>query len=199
MAERPEKPDLRIYLRFEESPNYGDGSRFAHVYASPMILAVGKYASNRKLDLWSPDASDVGADESVRALDGLRISSQVSNSDPQRLYGYDRPEYEASRGVDLRRAESMIVWLRKLDREMKKRNDKFGYPQDYPQYLSYLADILCPAQRQPFMRRVTGVDYDQDYEGSGYRSMDTSTMRFWVDEQLKSWRERHGIQFADTR
>jgi hypothetical protein len=126
----------------------------------------------------------------------MRVTSQIDNTS-RGFYGI-RVEYEPSGGtVDLRDVETMLQPLRRVAKGMDKLAETFGRPQDLPAFLAHFAHVLIPKQPRPFMRAVTYTGHDDDYEGSGYRSMEPDVMRWWIDDQLKAWRERNGISVPE--
>ena len=178
--------DLRLHVRFEDSPYNSFGDRYSHVHVMPVIMARGKYG-RQEFTAWDVDSyelDDVPAP--VRALKGLKVRAQMDDHSRE-FYAYRVMFADAD--VTLQDAERMLPVLRRLDKKMTALSDRFGYPQNLETFLSHLADALG-ITGQPFVRRVTD---DQDYEGHGHRSMDTDSLRWWLADQVKTWRERYGI------
>ena len=46
----------------------------------------------------------------------------------------------------------------------------------------------------PLRRRVSD---GQDWEGTGYRSMDPDALRWWLDDQAAKWRDKYGITVSE--
>ena len=183
--------DLRLHVRFEDSPYNSFGDRYSHVYVMPVIMARGKYG-RQEFTAWDVDSyelDDVPA--TVRALKNLRIKAQMDDRNRE-FYAY-RVHFDVDQ-VDLREAERILPILRRIDKKMTALSDRFGYPRDLETFLSHLADALGITGR-PFVRRVTD---DQDYEGHGHRSMDTDSLRWWLADQAREWRERYGIAAPDA-
>ena len=178
--------DLRLAVRFEDSPYNSFGDRYAHVYVMPVIMARGKYGRQEHTawDVDSYELDDVPA--TVRALKGLKVRAQMDDHSPA-FYGY-RVHFDVDQ-VDLREAERILPILRRIDKKMTALSDRFGYPRDLETFLSHLADALG-LSGQPFVRRVTD---DHDFEGTGHRSMDTDSLRYFLNGQAREWRERYGI------
>jgi len=194
MSKTSDKPDLRLHVAFEEDP-YGSsfGTSYAHVRAMPAVLARDKYGQHEwfahAVDSYSVDGPQ--PDARMRNLDGLKVSAQADNhsGDDNGFYGFELT-FEPSRKPTLHELERILPVMRRIDKRMTALRDQYGYPRDLAAYLSYLATAVCPGVKRPFIRRV---DDGHDIEGTGYRSMDTEALRWWVDRELKRWREKVGV------
>jgi hypothetical protein len=188
MTSKPDPADVRLYVRFEDSSHGGWDSKFAHVYARPMILAHDRYGSH-ELTLHDADSYSIeDPGTAVRALHNLTVSAQTDGSH-HGFYGYEVTY--TPREVTLRTAETMLPVLRRLDKRMTALADRFGRPQDLAGFLAHLADALGLGG-QPFMRPLNAGE--ADYEGTGYRAMDADGLRWWLADETAKWRERHGIE-----
>jgi hypothetical protein len=186
------KPDLRLHVRFEDSPSYGWGSHYCHVRVMPVIVARASHGDQR-YDSWDVDSYSIPeAPASVRALKGLRISAQMDDTSG-RFYGYRLGYHDLE--VDLRTAETILPVLRRLDKRMTALSDRFGYPQDLVQFLAHLADALG-LTGQAFIRTLDAGQ--ADYEGHGQRSMDVDSLRSWLNDQTRAWRDKHHITEPDA-
>jgi hypothetical protein len=107
------------------------------------------------------------------------------------FYGY-RVHFDIDQ-LTLDEGERALPILRRLDKRMTALSDQFGHPRDLVQFLAHLASALG-LTGQPF---VTRVNDDADYEGHGHRSRDVDSLRYWLDDQAKAWRERHGITVTE--
>lgn len=179
--------DLRIAVRFEHRRggyDSADGSHFAHLHAEPVVLARGQYG-DRQLSAWNVDSYEIGViPESVRALKNFRVSGQTGNDSPGHFYGYELAY--SPHEVTLRDAERIVTVLRRLDRRLRDLNGQFGYTRDLPEYLARLAAVMLPRKTMnPFVRRLN--EGEDDYEGSGHRSMDVDALRWWLEDQVKAW------------
>jgi hypothetical protein len=181
--------DLRLAVRFEDSPYNGWGSKYAHVYVSPVVMARGKYGDQR-YDAHDVDSYDIDVPASVSALKGLRVQAQIDDTSGH-WYAY-RVHFDIDQ-LDLREAERALPVLRRIDRKMTALSDQFGHPRDLVQFLAHFANALGLSGK-PFVTRVTD---DADYEGHGHRSRDVDSLRYWLDDQVKTWRERHGITVTE--
>lgn len=176
--------DLRLAVRFEYRRDY-DGSRFAHAYAEPVIMARGRFGK-QEMSAWNLDSYEIEVPDAVRVLHGFRVSAQTDTDSRERFYGYDQPAYVLHEGVTLRTGETALPVLRKLDRKLRELNGRFGYPADLPAYLARVADALLPrGTAYPFVRLLTAGE--DDYEGTGHRAMNADALRCWLNDQVKSW------------
>jgi len=185
--------DLRLFVRVESSNSFGD--RYAHVYVQPVVLARGKFG-RQEYDAYDVDSYEIdGVPEGVSALKGLRVKAQMDTSTARGAspwYAY-RVHFDGGQ-VDVREAERILPILRRLDKRMTVLSDRYGYPRDLETFLAHLADALG-LTGQPFVRRV---DAEADYEGHGHRSMTVDSLRYWLQDQVKAFRERYGIETADA-
>ena len=179
------RPDLRLHVHFEDSPYNSWGSKYAHVYVTPVVMARGKYGDQR-YEAHSVDSYDIDVPAAVSALKGLRVKAQIDDHSG-RFYGY-RVHFDIEQ-LDLAKAERVIPVLRRLDKRMTALADRFGHPRDLTAFLAHLADAMGLSGKS-FVRRV---DAEQDIEGHGHRSMDADALRYWLDGQAQDWRKRHGI------
>ena len=180
-------PDVRLHVLFEPSPYNGPGmTAYAHVYVQPVVLARAKYGDKR-WDAHDPDSYSIDAPASVRALAGLRVKAQADNhADGHSFYAY-KVAYDGD--MDLRKMDAAHPVLRRIDKRMTVLADRFGHPRDLPAFLAHLADALLPKTPRPFIRRV---EDGNDFEGTGYRSMDAAGLRYYLDGALAEWRKSAG-------
>lgn len=186
------KPDLRLHTEFADSTanRINWGSMYAHVHIRPVVLARGQYGA-REWGAWDPDSYEyAGRTEALRALSGLEISAQIDNSsEAQDWYGY-HVRY-AGTDVDLAKAEQILPVLRRINKRMTAQRDTYGWPRDFPAFAAHFAAALVPRVRSPFIRRVPD---DHDIEGTGYRSTNAEGLRYWLDDEVKAWREKYGVR-----
>ena len=190
--------DLRLHVMFED-PHYNrnswDGSRFAHVYVTPVVIARGKFG-DRRCEAFQVDSYEIDVPDSVRALKGLKIRAQMDESSAARgedgWYGY-RLAF-ACEELTLAESDRIAPVLRRLSKRMEATADQFGYPRTLVQFLSHLVNALG-LKGQPFAR---SVGTDDDYEGTGQRSMNVESLRYWLDDRAKDWRAKYGIETADA-
>jgi hypothetical protein len=196
MTSKIPMPDVRLSVRFEDDPSSW-GSRYCHVYVTPVILARAEHG-RQEYTAWDVDSYSIPeAPASVRALKGLKVRAQMDDSTARQpgsagFYGY-RLSFALDE-IDLQRAEIILPVLRKIDRKMTALSDRFGHPRDLVTFLGYLTDALG-LTGQPFVRTV---DAEHDYEGHGHRSMSIDMLGYWLADETKKWRERHGITVSDA-
>ena len=181
--------DLRLAVRFEDSPYNSFGDHYCHVYVMPVVMARGKYGDQR-YEAHNVDSYDIDVPASVSALKGLRVKAQMDDRSGY-FYGY-RVHFDIDQ-ITLDEGERALPILRRLDKRMTALSDQFGYPRDIVQFLAHLANAMGLAGK-PFVTRVTD---EADYEGHGHRSRDVDSLRYWLDDQAKAWRERHGITVTE--
>lgn len=193
MSEKTEKADIRFNVTFDSvDDRIGGSNQYAHFTARCYVLAVDKYGSKETPELISPDSYAAPMD--AAPLAGLTITAQMDDStargDTARAwYGY-RVEYEVNRGVELRKAEEMVKVLRKIQRQMDKIAGQYGAPGDLSAFCGYAVTAIAGHGRV-FTRPVKP---EQDIEGTGYRSMDVSGLRDYIDMETENWRKRNGIE-----
>lgn len=110
-------------------------------------------------------------------LDGLRVSAQYSADRPEDLYDWGI-EYAEQRGIRTHAAEVMAKTLRKIDRDMAKIKDQFGYTDSFGEYVARFAAVLGCCK---FGERRDEIGPD----GSRYRWRDVQGMRHRIAELHK--------------
>ena len=161
--------DLRLAVRFEDSPYNSFGDHYCHVYVMPVVMARGKYGDQR-YEAHNVDSYDIDVPASVSALKGLRVKAQMDDRSGY-FYGY-RVHFDIDQ-LTLDEGERALPILRRLDKRMTALSDQFGYPRDIVQFLAHLANAMGLAGK-PFVTRVTD---EADYEGHGHRSRDVDSLR----------------------
>ena len=188
------KPDIRFAVTISDTGYAYDRQLYRHFAARAYVLGVDKYGSTQQPELLSPDSYSV-ANGKARMLAGLEITAQ-SDGDHMRRRGdewyawtiaYDRHR------IELRDTEEILPVLRKIAKRMESLTAEHGRPASLAQYCSYAVKALT-SERRPFMRKVPE---SQDYDGTGYRAMDTDALanHLWSDAQ--EWRKNHGIELED--
>jgi hypothetical protein len=193
MASKPQIPDILIYTDFQAPHSRRPGDRnYGHIYARPLILGTSQFEPGTSL--FSPDSYEVEPrpDHRYRALENLRASAQFDDDGP-RTYGHEI-EYDEHRPLTLYRAEQMIPWLRKFDKGMSAVRERFGYPQDFADFLAHFAAVLVPKVARPFWRSLTAEE--RNIEGTGYRAMDTEALRCWLRSEMTEYRKNAGLPVA---
>ena len=116
------------------------------------------------------------------------VVSAVANQDPSLgeqqggTYGWHRG-YKDVYTVDVCRAEIMVKHLRKLDRDMAKLEQKLGFADTFPIYLTRVAFCLNISQ---FGRRVGGSGWS--YDTHEYEWRDGTWVADWVRQALADFR-----------
>lgn len=192
MTEKAEKAEIRFNVTFDSVDDRIGGSIYGHFTARCYVLAVDKYGSKGTPGLISPDSYAAPID--TAPLAGLTITAQMDDStargDTARAWYGWRVEYEMNRCLDLRKAEDAVKVLRKIQRKMDAITAQFGAPGDLSAFCGYAVTAVAGHGRV-FTRPVTP---EQDYEGTGYRSMDVSGLRDYIDMETQKFREKHGIE-----
>lgn len=127
------------------------------------------------------DYSDRPAD----AFDSLAVTAQCDRRGE--FYGY-QVRYLQPYDVSLQRAESMVKVLRKVRRHLEQLTAKYGAVTDLASFTARVADAIGASGR-PFGWRVPR---EKDFDGSGYRWADTDGLRYWLNDQVRAFRARHG-------
>lgn len=185
------KADVRFAVTISESSGnrYG-GTQYRNFAARAYILARDKYSSDHAYELHSPDSYSVDAGP-ARALAGLQITAQADDSTIRRpgdeWYGWE-VSYDRSR-VKLADAEEILPVLRKIQKRLDKLTSELGRPATLAQYCAYVASAIT-ARTSVFMRSIPA---SQDYEATGYRSMDADALSYHLQSDAQEWRKNHGI------
>jgi hypothetical protein len=192
---KPEPADVRFAVTITNASrdSFSDGYRYFR--AEAYVLGVDPYGKTGLPELRGPD--EYGHPDSVRALKGLVITAQ-SDNDHMRKPGGEwyawEVKYDRFGGVELKDAEEMLPVLRKIRKTMERLNDDYGRYTTLAQFCTYAVKaVIAPKQRRPFMRHVPD---GQDYEGHGYRSMDTDALAWHIQADAQKWREDRGIKPA---
>ena len=187
------KPDVRFAVTISDTGYAYDRTSYRHFAAAACVLGVDKYGSTQRPELLSP--TDYSVPEGARALAGLEITAQA-DSDSMQLAGDEwyawQVQYDRHR-IELKDAEEILPVLRKIAKRIERMTSDHGHPATLAQYCSYAVKALT-SERQPFMR---AVPESQDYEGTGYRSMDTDALSYHLQSDAQEWRKNHGIGGQD--
>lgn len=156
---------------------------------------MDKYGSTGRPELLTPGGYGIPGDR-ASALKGLVITAQSDNDHMKRpgdeWYGWE-VSYDRFDGIQLADAEEILPVLRKIRKCQDKLNAEFGYPATLAQFCTYAARAVT-SERQPFLRYVPA---DQDYGGSGYRSMDADALARYLQADAQAWRKEHGVKLDD--
>jgi hypothetical protein len=185
------KPDIRFAVTITDTGYAYDRQTYRHFAARAYVLGVDKYGSTGRPELLSPTDYSVPESGKVRALAGLEITAQA-DSDSMRRRGDEwyawTVAYDRHR-IELKDAEEILPILRKITRRIEALTAEHGRPATLAQFCSYAVKAIT-GERQPFMRKVPD---SQDYEGHGYRSMDTDALSYHLQSDATEWRKNHGI------
>jgi hypothetical protein len=107
MTSKTAKPDVRLHVRFEDSPYNGWGSKYAHIYVMPVVMARGKHG-RQEFTAYDVDSYDIDVPAAVSALKGLRVKAQMDDTSGH-WYGY-RVHFDIDQ-LDLREAERARFYL----------------------------------------------------------------------------------------
>lgn len=185
------KPDIRFAVTVSDTGYAYDRTTYRHFTARAYVLGVDKYGSSGRPELLSPTDYSVPESGKTRALAGLQITAQA-DGDSMKRRGDEWYAWEVSydrHTVQLRDAEEILPVLRKIDRTTVKLSAEHGRPVTLAQFCSYAARAIT-GERSPFMRTVPD---SQDYDGTGYRSMDTDALGYHLLSDAAEWRKNHGI------
>lgn len=196
---KPAAPDIRLEVTVRPSP-YNDSwsTRYVHFTARVMIAGTGRFGdvAGRPV-IVAPDSSELPYDTAVRAYTGLVITAQADDSSLARpgseFYGW-HVGYESSTPIDLDRMETAVKVLRKIRVAMDKLEREVGRPLTISQFAAHAARGVT-ANPRPFLRPVRR-DQD-DYEGTGYRSMSASDMDYHVSSECTELRKKFGIEIGE--
>jgi hypothetical protein len=185
------KPDVRWAIGFREAEYHG-GSRYVHITARAMIL--GRSTVDNQLGLFDPDSYELPYRAANRALHGLQVTAQ-SDQDHMRYAGGEFYGWEVGYDrhlVDLAGAEDIVKALRKVNRKMDALTRELGRPATIAQYITYVARAFASGDSSRVFVRYVGED--NDYEGTGYRSMDADDLAGHIWNQCAEWRKRYGVE-----
>jgi hypothetical protein len=119
-------------------------------------------------------------------LADLTITAQLDHvAADQRPYGW-RTEYRQPYDVDLRRAQTMVTVLRKIDRGLERMRGQLGHPESFTAYLARVARALG-ATRFCWATERRGWAYD-DYE---HRFADADEMTYHVNRICRDFAKEH--------
>lgn len=166
------KPDIRFIVSTKTTANFDD-SRYLHVTAN-VVVVTAEGIRNPLFDSY--------ANEGAGHLDGYQVTAQMDNTS-NRFYGF-RADFGDLYRVGLKRAESMVKVLRKIDRHLAKLDVKYGYVTDVSAFAARVADAIGSTDAHCFgIKSTNGWSHDD----SGYRWLDTDGLRGHLDQQVKEW------------
>lgn len=157
------KQDVYLLVHHEIHQSYMNDGRDTGVFAVTFVYLSDETGKPRN---FSDSSWDIEAQKDD--LNYLRISAQYNTSEhtPQEAYGWS-VEYHDSLSIDLRRANSMIKTLRKIDRKLKAFSKKWGDPSSFADYVIRVANALgakAIMSRDKYTASSNGWSYDSmDY------------------------------------
>lgn len=167
--------DLRFLLAVTRT-NWSGGSNYFHIKAH--VVYIGESSGRNPGEVLNPQFDNYGTayERSVGDFDSLVVSAQRDAMESEHFlpwYGFG-VEFDKFGGVKLKRAESMVKVLRKIERKLDKLQEDFGYPADFSTYLIRVANALgmtghCYGIRTDEMRP----------DGTNYRWMNANTLAEW--------------------
>lgn len=189
------RPDVRLHCAFTDSTGnrYG-GSLYAHFEARVVILSPERWGEDKgRIRPHDPDSYEVENPGPDRELTGFRVTAQIDDHTPE-FYGFHvgfEPEHAGL--ADLDQAKRFVRVLTRVERKREALTAEYGYPRNIVQLMTYVASALG-LSGQPFTRALG----DQpDIEGSGVRSMNADSLRWWLADQVKAWRVRYGLTVSE--
>jgi hypothetical protein len=170
------KPDIRFIIDIEPS-KYSDSLKL-----SLHLVVLDEHGKIRNPSFGWDDNTGVGeyADLVVEGwCDRPSASGATAFTINHEVFSF------ADVKVDLRRAESIIKTLRRLDRKMRQLSEKLGAPADAAATLSYVAQAVGCKDRNCFGRlsRKGGWSYDDN----DYSFMDVDALRFHLSNRIEEW------------
>src|SRR5215471_17636370 len=176
MATTTPKDKVRIIVDVRPS-KFSDNGRLEAVAYFILVNEEGKIRNCS----WGYGSS-LGDDYADLRIEGWVARDFDKKDDFYFGLGYHNAlEYREVFTVDERRAASMAKTLRRL-------NNKRGYPQDYAQFLAYVAEALGIKGQAVFARRVENSGRGWSYDDSEYRWMDINALRSYFQDALRKWR-----------
>jgi hypothetical protein len=172
------KPDVRFLV--DVAP--ADGSKYLTAQVTVVYVSDG-HIRNPLFSGYDPDG--------VAALAELHIDAQASKDSEDFYFSWNAFHYKQVYDVDLRRAESMVKTLRKVERYMEKKTQTQGYPEDFAEYVTRVAAALgYLSPRQSFIaHRVSPQGYGWSYDEQVYEWMNTDELRSYLRNRLEQWKE----------
>lgn len=119
--------------------------------------------------------TNVGFD--AEPLADLHVVAQLDRTSNGQPYGW-KVEYRDVYSVDLRRADTMLKTLRKVERGLTRIQTELGYPETFPAYLARVAKVLGIKR---FGWRV-GERNGHSYSDNEYRWTDADGMAYHVND-----------------
>lgn len=186
-----ERCDVRLAVRVEDSAgNRLGGSQYANLEACVVVLARDEHSG--MWQAWDPDSYSITVPATVRDMSGLKFTAQMDDT-TARVTGREwygaHVGYESSRLIERDAAARMNRVLGQLQRRLDKFERDLGTWRHPADLLIRVALVVCDTP-VPFIRHVGSGD---DFEGTGYRSMSADDLRYWLDGQVKAWRDKHGV------
>jgi hypothetical protein len=187
--------DVRIYVQFEKGQHYSGSCDYAHFTARPLVWGCENYGDRDGApSLFSPDSYSIDVPQKTRELSGLEISGQIDERPNSVWYGW-HVGYRKHL-IELRDAESVLRVLRTVDRSMRKISEEYGAPVDMAAYVTHAVKTFTSrANRRVYMRDLRPDE--PDFDGTGYRSMDTDALRWWLADQVMAWRKERGHDVSE--
>ena len=177
------KDKLRIIVDVRPS-KYSDQGRLEAVAYFILVNEEGKIRNCS----WGYGTS-LGDDYADLRIEGWVARDFDKKDDFYWGLGYHNAlEYREVFTVDERRAASMAKTLRRVNNRLDALNNKRGYPQDYAQFLAYVAEALGIKGQAVFARRVENSGRGWSYDDSEYRWMDINALRSYFQDALRKWR-----------
>lgn len=166
------KIDQNIVIILESKNEYGVGK----IYARAFVQNNGLTESHEDGMILRPMLdSTYDWEGKYGHLNNLRVTEQHDLTDKATSYAWN-VEYSDHMFIRLREAEVMLKTLRKIEREMIKIKDQFGYAASFGDYVARFAAVIGCGK--------FGVRTDEmQPNGTHYRWFDAQDMRTWVNRE----------------
>jgi hypothetical protein len=175
MADKATKPDLRFVVQTKEV-HYSEGT--LELVAE---IAVMTDEGLRFPHFGWSDATGAGDYE------GLQVRAHRYVGDAHWIYGAE-PEAFGIYSIGERHAASLTRTLKRLGHRLQQLNDRLGYSNDLASHLARLAIAVGTRETTCF-----GRPSSESWDGSGYKWMDASGLQMHLDQVVRDWKKKKGI------
>jgi hypothetical protein len=178
------KPDIRLLVSTEDTNSFGDQTLRLTVN---VVVLTDDGIRNPSFG-WS---DETGAGD----LANLQVDAWLGKRDSTWLWPRE-VEYRSVYDVDLRRAESMVKTLRRINKRFNAMSERYGYPQDLAGWLNYLANAVGATKTAVFGYLVKRDPHTaiNAYDDGDYRWVGVNELRYHLDKVARDWRDKHGIE-----
>lgn len=121
----------------------------------------------------------------------FQVAAQLDYVGGYNWYGH-RIQYKNLFSVELMQAELMVKNLRSMHRKLERLDAKYGSTTDFAAFMGRVADAADSGER-PFIRLVHQAPGFGGYDDNEYRFMNTDDLRYHLSAEVKTWREKYGL------